>query len=291
MNILVFILAAILSMPKQFITVYIGTLLESSSNGTSSVHFAVHAHPEAGSATTKNKILSYVVGFITVLVTIAAMWYIQREVNRIKPDVVYARRKARSVSVPVVERHLISHHSQAKLNGDDLYQNGGATGSNDDTIFNPNVSDVSLTTPLTRSDAPYDSHYQQWDKEGRAVGYTADPRVYAPQPRRANVSFDAGFIAPPRTGSVPGASTSRQESTDTARWELQTNAADGQAYAMHGISESVEPLQNPFENASSETIISPSGPIPTRSPAGEYAFSAPQHSFEGNSSKPPGYRA
>ena len=35
MNIFVFILAATLSLPKQFITVYIGTLLESSANCTS----------------------------------------------------------------------------------------------------------------------------------------------------------------------------------------------------------------------------------------------------------------
>lgn len=33
MNIFVFITAALLSMPKQFITVYLGTLLESASNG------------------------------------------------------------------------------------------------------------------------------------------------------------------------------------------------------------------------------------------------------------------
>lgn len=38
MNILVFVLAALLSMPKQLITVYIGTLLESTANGTSPVH-------------------------------------------------------------------------------------------------------------------------------------------------------------------------------------------------------------------------------------------------------------
>ena len=39
MNIFVFVLAAVLSMPKQFITVYIGTLLESSANGKLPVHF------------------------------------------------------------------------------------------------------------------------------------------------------------------------------------------------------------------------------------------------------------
>ena len=41
MNIFVFILAAVLSMPKQFITVYIGTLLESSSDGMSLAHLSI----------------------------------------------------------------------------------------------------------------------------------------------------------------------------------------------------------------------------------------------------------
>lgn len=165
------------------------------------------------------------------------------------------------------------------------------TGSTDDTTFNPNASDVSLTTPLTHSDAPYDSPYQQWDRDGRALGYASDPRVFAPQPRRATKpSFDAGLVAPSRSGSAAGAGPSRQESTDTAGWELQANAADGQAYPLHAIPEPrlpVEPLQNPFENASSETVIPPSGPPPARSSTGEYAFSAPQHSFEGKSSNQP----
>ncbi|KAH0835652.1 hypothetical protein J3R83DRAFT_9403 [Lanmaoa asiatica] len=270
MNIFVFILAAILSMPKQFITVYIGTLLESSATG---------------SASTQNKILSYVVGGVTVIVTIGAMWYIQRQVNRVKPEVIYARRKAR----------------QAKLNGDVLYQNSGIIGSTDDTVFNPNASDVNLTSPFTHSDSPYDSSYQQWDREGRAMGYTTDPRVLAPQPRRANATFDTALVVPSRAGSATGAGRPRQESADTAVWELQTNAADGQAYPLHAIPDPVEPLRNPFENASSETVIPPPiEPPPAPSSTGDYTFSAPQHSFEGNSGNqpkrvfsppPPSYRA
>lgn len=176
------------------------------------------------------------------------------------------------------------------------------TGSTEDSIFNPNPSDVNFTTPLTHSDAPYDSPYQQWDREGRAVGYATDPRVFAPQPRRANASFDATLVVPSRTGSAAGANRLRQESTDTAGWELQTNAADGQAYPLHAIPDShstVEPLRNPFDNASSETVIPPSGQPPARSSTGEYAFSAPQHGFEGYSgnqpkrafSPPPSYRS
>ena len=57
-----------------------------------------HTNPEAGTATRQNKTLSYVVGGITVLVTIAAMWYFIREVNRVKPEAIHAQRKARSVT-------------------------------------------------------------------------------------------------------------------------------------------------------------------------------------------------
>lgn len=42
-------------------------------------------------------------------------------------------------------------------------------------VFNPNVSDTEI--PLTA--------HQQWDKDGRAVGYTSDPMLYVPQPQRA----------------------------------------------------------------------------------------------------------
>jgi hypothetical protein len=51
----------------------------------------------SASSTTKNKIISDVVGVVTVLITIAAMWYMTREINRVKPQIVYERRKARSV--------------------------------------------------------------------------------------------------------------------------------------------------------------------------------------------------
>ncbi|KAF8840464.1 hypothetical protein BDN67DRAFT_1011475 [Paxillus ammoniavirescens] len=257
MNIFVFVMAALLSMPKQFITVYIGTLLESSASG---------------SATTQNKILSYVVGCITAIVTVAAMWYIQRQVNRVKPDVIHARRKAR----------------QVKLNENVLYQNVGMNGSNDDAVFNPNPSNVSLTTPLAQSDAPYDPPYQRWDGAGHAVGYAPDPRVLAPQPRRANDSFDPTFIAPSLTGSASTNIKKRQESTDTAEWELRTNAADGQAYPLHSIPEPLPPLRNPFEdedNESTATVIPPLSPPPgppvTAPSTGKYAFGHPRHAFGG----------
>ncbi|KAG1744955.1 uncharacterized protein EDB91DRAFT_1199932 [Suillus paluster] len=285
MNIFIFMLAAALSMPKQFITVYIGTLLESSANS---------------STTSKNKIISDVVGVITVLVTVGAMWYITRQVNRVKPQIIYERRKAR----------------QARLEGESgsLYQNGGA---NTSTVFNP--SDTTLATPLNSfQNAPYDPPYQQWDSEGRAVGYTADPRVYAPQPKKPEHQFPADMT--PTMGIKP----LRQESTDTVAWELQTNAAQGQSYALSAITP--EPLRNPFDDTTSSEPMAasyappagpppssaagyasytpplgpppssaaggiasyapPPGPPPSSAAAG-YAFSAPPHSFSGTTSPPP----
>lgn len=189
-----------------------------------------------------------------------------------------------------MEHSLISHHSQ-KLAGNVPYQNGGLTESTDNTVFNPSLSDV--TTPLALSDAPYDTSYQQWGKDGRALGHAADPRVVAPQPRRATTSVEATFVVPPRTGSAAVTGQPSLERTDTAEWGLQTNAADGQVYPLHALP--AEPLQNPFETVSSETV-QPTGLPPAPSSAGQYAFSTPQHSFEGGKtptrppySSPPSY--
>lgn len=80
MGIFTFTIAAILSMPKQFITVYLGVLMEESQDGQQS---------------TKDKIISYVVLAVTVIVTVWSMWYIYHKMNQVKPEVIYLRRKAR----------------------------------------------------------------------------------------------------------------------------------------------------------------------------------------------------
>lgn len=80
MGILVFSLAAILSLPKQFITVYLGVILEQSGTGTQ---------------TTQSRIISDVVLAVTILITFVAMWYIFHEMDKVKPQVIYDRRKAR----------------------------------------------------------------------------------------------------------------------------------------------------------------------------------------------------
>ena len=49
----------------------------------------------AGTQTRKSQVISDVVIAITIFITIAAMWYILRKMNAIKPQVIYEKRKAR----------------------------------------------------------------------------------------------------------------------------------------------------------------------------------------------------
>ncbi|KAF9072461.1 hypothetical protein BDP27DRAFT_1149945, partial [Rhodocollybia butyracea] len=75
MNIFIFSLAAILSLPKQFITVYLGVILGEAN----------------GQETTKQKLISDGVVAATIVVTIAACWYIFHKMNAAKPAVIYGQ--------------------------------------------------------------------------------------------------------------------------------------------------------------------------------------------------------
>ncbi|KAF9524227.1 hypothetical protein CPB83DRAFT_861653 [Crepidotus variabilis] len=176
MNIFVFSIAAILSMPKQLITVYLGVILEQSATGVKDV---------------KSRIISDVVLAITVVITVAAMWYILRQMNAVKPSVIYARRKTR----------------QAKLAraGFSPYGNGLSSSSSD--VFNPNISDSDI--PLTKT------HHQQWDNSGKAVGYVPGPSfIFTPKPRiqQAPRDLEAGLTR-------PFARRERGDSSDLVGWD------------------------------------------------------------------------
>jgi uncharacterized membrane protein YdjX (TVP38/TMEM64 family) len=179
MNIFVFILAALLSTPKQFITVYLGVILEESSTG--------------GNTSTTRKIISDAVVGVTLLVTIGAMWFIVHKMNKVKPTIIYERRKAR----------------QAKLARVDFGPYGNVDAASSGT-FDPRSSDSDI--PLNPSKEHGSPYHQQWDKQGRAVGYAPDPQLYAPQPKRYSAQPIAGqipahgdeFSAESRYGDVPG---------------------------------------------------------------------------------------
>jgi len=100
MGIVVFCLAAILSLPKQFITVYLGVILEQSANGDTDP---------------KSRIISNVVLAITFLITILAMWYIFRQMNKVKPQVIYDRRKARQAKLASITPMPEGSSSQVNL--------------------------------------------------------------------------------------------------------------------------------------------------------------------------------
>lgn len=78
-----FVAAALLSLPKQLATVYVGVALQST---------------HGSQADKKSRIVTGIVLFVTVVVTLFAMWYITKLVNRAKVEVVEERRQARFVA-------------------------------------------------------------------------------------------------------------------------------------------------------------------------------------------------
>ncbi|VDB95861.1 unnamed protein product [Peniophora sp. CBMAI 1063] len=153
MGIFVFSLAALLSLPKQFVTVYLGVLIDTSD-----------------SETTAQRLASYAVVGVTVAITALAMWYIYREMNRVKPAYIYDRRKAR---------------------GEKLAMDPGATpysgglGGASPYVAEPGMSavNVSLHAPDNGAYSPRgDAGTQQWDSSGRAIGNATNPAFNIQQP-------------------------------------------------------------------------------------------------------------
>ncbi|KAI0364246.1 hypothetical protein BV20DRAFT_872629 [Pilatotrama ljubarskyi] len=161
MGIWTFSIAAILSLPKQFITVYLGVALEQSEDGSSS---------------TRDTIIKDVVLGTTTIITIGAMWYIYHKMNQAKPHVIYERRKARQAKL-----------AMSTAPGTGLPYNPVANPAVlESTVFNPTASDAEI--PLTASAQAYAygrPSYQQWDQHGRAVDYSSsNNNMHAPQPQR-----------------------------------------------------------------------------------------------------------
>ncbi|KAI0327055.1 hypothetical protein GY45DRAFT_1373459 [Cubamyces sp. BRFM 1775] len=82
MNIFIFLAAAILSLPKQLVTVYLGV----AQSGTED--------------STQKKIKAAVIA-ATIIITIFAMRYIRHETDKIKEQVIYRRRKARQAKLRI----------------------------------------------------------------------------------------------------------------------------------------------------------------------------------------------
>ncbi|KAJ3557928.1 hypothetical protein NP233_g11619 [Leucocoprinus birnbaumii] len=188
MGIIVFSIAAILSMPKQFITVYLGVLLEQSAEGTTD---------------TKSRIISDVVLAITVLITAGACWYILHEMNKVKPTVIYNRRKARQAklerqgSTPSPVPSSSGHGHPAAYNPLKRSDYGYDHSNNSD-------SEIPLTaqaTPIGYNNAaptpgfPRVTHFQDSSEESSSSAYDPTPSLHAPKPHRVGqpmppVDFD-----------------------------------------------------------------------------------------------------
>jgi uncharacterized membrane protein YdjX (TVP38/TMEM64 family) len=225
MGVITFIIAATLSTPKQFVTVYLGVILEQTGTNTQ---------------TSKNRLISDVVLVITLIVTAAAMWYLMHKMRQVKPEVIYARRKAR----------------QGKMERANF---GPYSGSNDSAVFNPPGSETNI--PLNQSsDLPYTTH-QRWDGDGRAIGYANDPRLLSPQPQRP-----AGRIPTYRTESGGGHGTGSQhydEGSGTAypggRSAVRQDSGDSVAWDNQYSEGSLETYQAPSRTKSPPRLTSPLG--------------------------------
>lgn len=205
MGIIVFSIAALLSMPKQFITVYLGVILEQSSTGQQD---------------TKSRIISDVVLTITILITFVAMWYILHQMNLVKPEVIYARRKARQGKLAQGFSPYSGNPSESTL------------------AFNPRDSDSQI--PLTLTDRT-EMRYQQWDKHGKAVGYAGDPSlIVAPKPQKINLVTQ---LEKDVQESKP--SHLREESTDVTGWDMRDLHED--PYGGYVREDSLDNLQTPTQ--------------------------------------------
>lgn len=161
MNIWVFTLAAFLSLPKQFITVYLGVLLEQSADGKRS---------------TRDTIISDSVLAITFLITVIAAWWIWREMSRVRLDVLRERRAERKAKELEQGKFGMRGQSedtstdhehtylQAAMSTDRL--RAASTDHLAGTAFNPRDSDDAIAMQSARTGGSA----QHWDNHGKAVG-------------------------------------------------------------------------------------------------------------------------
>jgi hypothetical protein len=247
MTVIVFSVACILSMPKQLITVYIGVILKESGSGRFSSIWRCctglsKVYISQGTESTRDKIISDAVLGVTIAVTAGAMWYILRKMRQVKPDIIYAKRKARQVKL--ARANFTPYHA--------------SNNSSNSVVFNASETNIPLNPT---GDLPYGAMppHQQWDKEGRAIGYAGDPRLYAPAPRPPqnlspadNEVSDVGTIYPQSKERGGGRTPLRQESGDSVEWNGRRDTFD----IPRIVSPVHEPIHNPFESNASQSAPS-----------------------------------
>lgn len=139
-------------------------------------------------------------------------------------------------------------NSQAKLlragNSSSPYSNEPYSSTSD--VFHPTNSDSDI--PLTINTRG-DSHHQQWDRHGKAIGYAPDPSIISPKPLVANAAFIPSTY--PRDVEEGGNMNphGRQESTDAVGWH-KDSPRDDDPYASDSfvqIPSSTTNFPNPHE--------------------------------------------
>ncbi|KAI0259111.1 snare associated Golgi protein-domain-containing protein [Gloeopeniophorella convolvens] len=228
MSVWTFSLAAFLTLPKQFVTVYIGVILETSGK----------------SETTGQRVASYTVIAVTTIITILAAWYIYREMGRVKPAVIYDRRKAR----------------QAKMEYTGAYYNNASTVS----AFRSNPSDSDVTLQ------PYDpegglgseeSVHQQWDEYGRAVGYAPDPQLHAPRPRQPSFTPSARYAPPASAAAATATMAASGDEWSNARTPRTPTASAPAPPRIH-VSQPSSPVPQHVPYNTSPLSFAPPAPFP-----------------------------
>ncbi|CAE7169870.1 unnamed protein product [Rhizoctonia solani] len=181
MGIWIFSLAAFLSLPKQFITVYLGVLLEQSADGVRS---------------TKDTIISNAVLVVTFLITVIAAWWIWREMGRVRLEVLRERREDRKAKLAedgAVHVELDKFNRPSEDASTEMSHAKYAAPSMvqlvKDGPFNPRDSDDALAAPSSARSA------QRWDREGRAM--PDDSGVYTRYDPYAVPPADSSHPQPP----------------------------------------------------------------------------------------------
>lgn len=238
MDVWTFSLAAFLSLPKQFATVYIGVIIEGAGK----------------KETTPQRIASYSLIAVSTIVTVLAAWYIYRELNRVKPAVIYDRRKAR----------------QAKMEPTRPYYRHDVSSA---STFNPNSSETDI--PLRPYDPERDpgseeSVHQRWDERGQAVGYAPDPRLHAPRPRPPSFKPSALYASPDAAAAVTSSRDSDDEWTD-AHTPKTSRPSDIGTIPMPASAPISPPESSPpTEFAHTSAPPTSSIPLPQQSPHSGY---------------------
>lgn len=202
MGIIVFSIAAILSLPKQLITVYLGVIIKESGDGTE---------------TKQSTYISDSVLVVSFIVTIAAAYWIQVQMNKAKPEVLRERRRAKAQK----EWETYGGRGPSRVyDGSSSTDRLNASGADIDSesVFNPADSDEGglggygahggARAPglYEYASAPVSVKPQRWDSSGRAI-----PLLYDQADDRARkdsadvVGWDAtGGREPTYGGNVPG---------------------------------------------------------------------------------------